>query len=171
MHKIYKYAEVLKSEFYIDSKGTIRRAFDGYLGRFKAGDPARFFADAEGYLKIQVPKQRATISRAHLVLLLNDIHIPEGYHVDHIDGDRTNDSLCNLRVVTKRVNHCNRSKRCDNTSGYTGIHWSDYHQHYVIRRTVQGKRLSRSRKTLTAAIQVLEQLTQMDSAYTLRHGK
>jgi len=33
-------------------------------------------------------------------------------HVDHIDGDRSNNSIKNLRWVTSHQNNCNRSVRC-----------------------------------------------------------
>lgn len=171
MQKIYKYKDTLLDELYLDDTGSIRRSKDGYLGRFKKGDLARFYPNADGYMVMQVPKQRATIQRAHLMMLLHNRTIPDGYHVDHIDGDRTNDSIDNLRAVTKRVNHCNRKLRSDNTSGHTGIRWSASHKHYVIRRTVHGKRLHKSSKTLEGALQILAELTRQDAAYTVRHGK
>ena len=170
MHKVVKYKQNLLSEFYLDSSGTVRRSQEGYLGRFKKGDKAKFFKQQE-YWSIQIPKVRGIVKRSHLVLLLSGYELQKGEEVDHIDGNRDNDHPSNLRAVTRRVNSCNRKKRSDNTSGITGIRWSEYHGHYVIRRTVNGKRLSRSRKTFEEAKEVLEQLTKMDSAYTCRHGK
>lgn len=170
MHKVIKYKQNLLSEFYLDSSGTVRRSQDGYLGRFKKGDKAKFFKQ-EDYWSIQIPKVRGIVKRSHLVLLLSGYELQKGEEVDHIDGNRDNDHPSNLRAVTRRVNSCNRKKRSDNTSGITGIRWSEYHGHYVIRRTVNGKRLSRSRKTFEEAKEVLEQLTKMDSDYTCRHGK
>lgn len=171
MLKVNQYRTILLEEFYIDSKGIIRRKTDGYLNRFSKDDPATFFIGADGYMNIQVPRKRNTIKKAHLVLLLSGVTLNEGEEVDHKDGNRLNDTFSNLRVVTRRINSCNRKLRTDNTSGHTGIRWSEYHQHYVIRRTVNGKRLSRSRKTLDEAIEVLEEMTKQDSAYTTRHGK
>ena len=170
MHKVIKYKQNLLSEFYLDNAGDVRRSKDGYLGRFKKGDKAKFFKQ-EGYWSIQIPKVRGTVKRSHLVLLLSDYELQSGEEVDHIDGNRDNDHPSNLRAVTRRINSCNRKKRSDNTSGITGIRWSEYHRHYVIRRTVNGKRLSRSRKTLEEAKEALKELTQMDSDYTCRHGK
>lgn len=170
MHKVVKYKQNLLSEFYLDSNGDVRRSKDGYLGRFKKDDKAVFFKHT-GYWTIQIPKVRNTVKRSHLVLLLSGYELQKGEEVDHIDGNRDNDHPSNLRAVTRRVNSCNRKKRSDNTSGITGIRWSEPHGHYVIRKTVNGKRLSRSRKTFEEAKEVLEQLTQMDSDYTCRHGK
>ena len=171
MLTINRYKDIFLSEFYLDSSGEIRRATDGYLGRFNKGDLAKFFVGHEGYAYIQVPRKRAIVRKSHLVLLLNGVGIPEGNQVDHIDGNRQNDSIENLRVVINRVNSCNRKQRSDNTSGHTGIRWSESHKHFVIRKTVKGKRISRSRKTIEDALIVLQELTDMDEDYTTRHGK
>jgi hypothetical protein len=42
--------------------------------------------------------------------------------VDHIDGDKTNNRLSNLRSVTTRENAMNGGFRRDNTSGVTGVY-------------------------------------------------
>lgn len=41
--------------------------------------------------------------------------------VDHIDGDKLNNRLCNLRVVDNTINNRNVRKACDNTSGVVGV--------------------------------------------------
>lgn len=41
--------------------------------------------------------------------------------IDHIDGDRLNNSWGNLREVTSGVSSKNKRVRCDNSSGYTGV--------------------------------------------------
>ena len=170
MLTINRYREIFLSEFYLDSQGVVKRSNDGYLGRFKKGDDAAFFQGAGDYWFIQVPGVRTTVRRSHLVLLLSGIPIPDDKEVDHIDGDRNNDHPSNLRVVNRRTNSCNRKKRSDNTSGVTGIRWSDAHGHYVIRKTVNGTRVSRSRKTWEEALVVLQELALMDADYTARHG-
>lgn len=43
-------------------------------------------------------------------------------HVDHINGDKTDNRIVNLRSVTKRVNSSNRTISSRNTSGVTGVH-------------------------------------------------
>lgn len=44
--------------------------------------------------------------------------------VDHVDGDKTNNRLSNLRAVTTQQNCMNSGFRSDNTSGATGV-WLD----------------------------------------------
>ena len=45
-------------------------------------------------------------------------------HIDHIDGDRSNNRIDNLRDVTHATNHRNVRKKSNNTSGFTGVSWS-----------------------------------------------
>lgn len=43
--------------------------------------------------------------------------------IDHINGDWTDNRLCNLRNVTRQINQRNQKRHCTNTSGRTGVHW------------------------------------------------
>ena len=43
--------------------------------------------------------------------------------IDHIDHDRTNNRLANLRIVSHQENHRNTSRRKNNTSGAMGVSW------------------------------------------------
>ena len=45
---------------------------------------------------------------------------PDGY-IDHINGDALDNRICNLRVTNMFNNTRNSPRRCDNTSGYTGV--------------------------------------------------
>lgn len=50
--------------------------------------------------------------------------IDDGYEIDHIDGDKTNNKLYNLRVVTKYQNSMNRKPNVKNkTSKYKGVYY------------------------------------------------
>lgn len=44
-------------------------------------------------------------------------------HIDHINGDKADNRLCNLRSVTVAENNKNLSMRCDNTSGTVGVRY------------------------------------------------
>lgn len=41
--------------------------------------------------------------------------------IDHINGIRSDNRLCNLREATQQQNCMNRRKNVNNTSGYTGV--------------------------------------------------
>jgi len=50
--------------------------------------------------------------------------IPEGREIDHINGDRADNRLENLRLVTRQENMRNAKKSNANTSGCTGVTWN-----------------------------------------------
>jgi hypothetical protein len=47
---------------------------------------------------------------------------PSG-ELDHIDGDKTNNRLANLREASRSENNINRSVPRSNTSGFRGVSW------------------------------------------------
>lgn len=59
-------------------------------------------------------------------------NLPKNY-IDHIDGDRANNKIDNLRDVTCQQNHFNRN----NTNGYC---WIKKVQKYEARIVINGKR-------------------------------
>lgn len=63
--------------------------------------------------------------RHRIVWLMHGRTIPEGMEIDHIDHDRQNDRIENLRLVTRTNNMRNQSKFVTNTSGVTGV---SYHK-------------------------------------------
>ncbi|HEX5183606.1 MAG TPA: HNH endonuclease [Allosphingosinicella sp.] len=51
------------------------------------------------------------------------VHGLDPDHIDHIDGDRSNNKLANLRSVTPSENNRNRRQPKTNTSGAIGVCW------------------------------------------------
>ena len=168
---VNQYKQNILDHFYLDAFGKLRYKKDGYLGRYRKDELVSVYPTANGYLGIHIPKTRRTAKQSHIVWILSGKTINDGEELDHIDGNRHNDSINNLRIVTRKINNRNRKKRTDNTSGITGIRWDKSKQTYIIRRTVNGIRKATSRKTLQEAIDVLNQFTLQDGDYTARHGK
>ncbi len=50
------------------------------------------------------------------------ITVPHGFQIDHINGDKSNNSITNLRMVDRYQNNQNKRIRKDNTSGFTGVY-------------------------------------------------
>ena len=57
--------------------------------------------------------------------------------LDHIDGDRANNRIANLREATSAENGQNRRLQSNNTSGYPGVF--KHHGKWVARIKVDGK--------------------------------
>jgi len=43
--------------------------------------------------------------------------------VDHINGDRADNRIENIRAANRSENQCNRFALANNTSGYPGVSW------------------------------------------------
>lgn len=62
-------------------------------------------------------------------------------NIDHIDGDKLNNRIANLRDCAQAVNVENiRKVRSDNTSGYTGVLWRADKKRWCAVIQVGGKR-------------------------------
>ena len=72
-----------------------------------------------GYLHVQIDGR---IYLGHrLAWLYVHGHWPE-FSIDHIDGNRLNNTISNLRLAERSINQQNqRRPRSDNTSGYLGV--------------------------------------------------
>tara|TARA_R100000951_G_scaffold90032_1_gene78150 strand:- start:4650 stop:5132 length:483 start_codon:yes stop_codon:yes gene_type:complete len=59
--------------------------------------------------------------------------------IDHINGDRGDNRIENLRVVTHQENCKNQKQHSDSTSGVTGVSWKNRDRRWVAQIRVEGK--------------------------------
>lgn len=59
--------------------------------------------------------------------------------IDHIDGNRSNNRVENLRDVSRGLNQRNRMKSKNNTSGVTGVCWDKRYCRWVSKVKVDGR--------------------------------
>lgn len=85
-----------------------------------AGTQAFYRLNSHGYLCGKLLGRTYT---AHRVVWLITSGAWPTDQIDHIDGDRTNNRLANLREVTRSGNMRNRCVAINNTSGTTGVSW------------------------------------------------
>jgi hypothetical protein len=50
-------------------------------------------------------------------------HDPLGLQIDHINSDRLDNRIVNLRLASNQENNCNTLLRSTNSSGYKGVSW------------------------------------------------
>ena len=87
--------------------------------------------------------------------LISDHFIPNPDNkpqVDHIDGDKDNNNVSNLRWCTSHENCQNRKSRCTNTSGHDYISWANREQSWVFKKTFDKDLHSKYFKNLDDAI-------------------
>lgn len=97
------------------------------------------FSLCRGYLRGSVGKKTVSAHRAAWAIHYGEW--PKG-QVDHINGDTTDNRICNLRVVTGRENSRNQKRRKSNTSGCMGVTYESHCGKWRARINSGGKRLS-----------------------------
>jgi hypothetical protein len=70
--------------------------------------------------------------------------IPEGLEIDHRNGNRVDNRLNNLKVVTRRINAHNRKERREGitTSSFVGVTWHKSTSKWYSQIQVNGNRVS-----------------------------
>jgi len=102
--------------------------------RAQIGDIAGCITD-QGYRSIQL---NGKAYRAHrLVFLLHHGYVPE--ILDHINNDRSDNRIENLRAVTPLQNAHNRNMSFKNTSGVKGVSWDKVNDCWLARITTNKK--------------------------------
>lgn len=82
----------------------------------------------DGYVFTQINKRRYMNHR----LAWFYVHgVWPSDEIDHIDGNRSNNKLSNLRVATSKQNKENTPIRSNNTSGHKGVHWDKSRQKWM----------------------------------------
>lgn len=111
--------EYLRNFLYYDESSPSCLRWGANRGRVKVGMVAGSI-DSKGYYCVRI---NGDVYLAHrLVLsLLNNSKLQQRDIIDHIDGNKRNNSINNLRVVTQAINARNKSISSRNKSGYTGI--------------------------------------------------
>ena len=102
----------------------------------RAGKEAFAASHPEGYLQGEALGRRALAHR--VVWALCNRVWPEG-EIDHINGDRSDNRIANLRCVTHGENQRNRRQAKNNTSGRTGVQWSKQAGRWQAAITLAGR--------------------------------
>jgi hypothetical protein len=81
---------------------------------------------------------RGKVHKSHrLIFMLHYGYLPP--EVDHINGDRADNRIENLRPATRSENQCNRNALASNTSGYSGVSWHKASKAWLVRVMKNGK--------------------------------
>lgn len=101
-----------------------------------AGDTAGSLHKQTGYIYVVVDQRKYKAHR--LAWLLHHGVWPDDA-IDHIDGNRQNNRIDNLRAATYAQNQQNRTLDIRNKSGYTGVSWDKGHQKWIAKICFQRK--------------------------------
>ena len=109
-------------------KNTIYKSFQ------KAGSVHKH----RGHVYVCIDKKKYLAHR--VIWLMNTGLWPDSF-IDHIDGDRSNNLISNLRLATSSQNNRNVKLRKDNKSGFKGVCFSKDKRKFVSKISIDGKQV------------------------------
>ena len=94
---------------------------------------------------------------------------PNG-EIDHIDGNGTNNSVINLRVVASSENSMNTKLHKHNTSGHIGVYFESFTNKWVAAAEKGGKKVKARFESKKCAIEHRQKLSK-SLGFHENHGK
>lgn len=95
------------------------RAMATWNARY-AGRPALNSSNGNGYLQGKINNQKVFAHRVAYKICTGE----EPPQIDHVNGDRSDNRLCNLRAVCNAENGKNQKVHANNSSGTSGVYWN-----------------------------------------------
>lgn len=93
--------------------------------------------DKKGYLRVRF--RGKWLMQHRVVWIMHHVFIAEGMQVDHINHDRADNRIENLRIVDGFENGRNRTKNKNNQSGVTGVYFKTSHNKWAAGIRIGGK--------------------------------
>lgn len=133
-------ADRLRELFHYDAETGVftRRLPDGYKGQ-RVRNKAVGCRNTINYIVIYIGK----LFLAHRLAWLYTYGAWPTRDIDHINGDRSDNRICNLREATRSENNQNQRKaRKDNkSSGVLGVSWYERDKKWKPQISINGKRV------------------------------
>jgi hypothetical protein len=99
------------------------------------GDLAGYIRPPQNYRYIGIKGKYYLLHR--LVYFYHFGTVPK--FIDHIDGNKLNNRIENLRACTHKQNHMNRGKSSNNTSGHKGVSWYSSNNSWCAKMSIDGE--------------------------------
>ncbi|MCV5094213.1 HNH endonuclease [Escherichia coli] len=129
------------NDYFIYSDGAIlwkpRNGVSKTWNSRYAGKRAGCLHKRSGY--IHVGFNRRIYQEHRIIWEMHNGPIPEGMEIDHIDHNKVNNHIENLRLVTCQDNNHNRSRNHNNKSGCAGVYWLERLRKWCAVIRINGK--------------------------------
>jgi hypothetical protein len=108
-------------------------------GRLAKAGAVAGTVNSRGYIRIMV---NGTTFMAHRLAWLHTYGAWPKQQIDHINGDRANNRIANLRDVSQSTNQQNQLRaQKNNTSGFLGVSWHKANKRWGAKIWANGQRL------------------------------
>jgi len=151
---------------FVDGNTSADANARGWNGRY-AGKEA-FTAKLNGYRHGRICGQASSAHRLIWAFVTGRWPTCE---IDHINGVRDDNRLCNLRAVSRIQNMRNMSKSVVNTSGVTGVTWNSRDSRWVAQIGGGGKQLQLGNYRLFDDAVAARQAAEIELGYHPNHGR
>ncbi len=121
----------LKERMYYDSE-------TGLFNRLKNNYGKTGHLHKSGYIKISFKRKMYYV---HRLAWLYHYGVWPKNQIDHINGIKSDNRVCNLREATNTQNQYNTKKPKNNTSGYKGISWMKREKRWRVRINLDKKEI------------------------------
>lgn len=109
---------------------------DGALIRRKDGRSAVIKMGVKRYARVSVDGKAQALHR--MIYLWHHGNLPKT--LDHIDGDRANNKIENLREATQQQNCLNRKHHTNSKSPYKNVYWNEAANKWAVMVSVNKQR-------------------------------
>ena len=123
---------------------------------------------SNGYLRVGINYKQYSLHR--LIFMMHHGYVPD--YIDHIDGDKANNRIENLRAASHSENLYNRKFQKNNTSGVKGVSYEkQYKKKWKAKISVDGKEMSIGRfETLEEAKKAIKATREKLHGFFANHG-
>lgn len=125
----------------------IKRAIEiGYSCNFETGEVFNSLGNLckskiNGYIKISINEKGTKITKVlrahHFIYFMYYKELSDNLHIDHINRIRTDNRICNLRLVTQHQNNINTNRK--------GYCYDKCNKNWYMRLTLNGKMMTQGR--------------------------
>lgn len=123
--------------------------------RYSAGDGVFTWAVAPRWCRQRAGQRAGRLLRGYLVIrfqgtnycahrlawLLHYKEDPGNQAIDHVNLDRSDNRISNLRLATQSQNQANHPLRRDSTSGHKNVCWDSQRGKWVVKLKKQGQKI------------------------------
>lgn len=158
--------EILKQNLHYNPETGLFNWIKGN-NQIKIGDTAGCLHKVRSYISIKINGKDYLAHRLAWLYVHGEMPADQ---IDHVNHDKTDNRIANLRAVTNQENHQNRTINSNNTSGFMGVNWYKPTQKWHARIMIDGKNKHLGYFTNQADAIVARQIANVKYGFHENHG-